>query len=268
MPKLDINGVQYNYIDRGAGDQVIFWGHGLMYNWHSFEPQIDHFVAQGYRCIAIDWRGQGETAGGGDAADYSMYRLGDDALALLQGLGVQRCHWVGLSMGGMVALRLYPRHPELFQSLVLIDTSAADAPDLLPGYTQMAETYRAVGGVPPLLEALDNVFYTPAFPQRSPDVVEYWHAYWRSADRESMYKAVMPVIDRDDVTDTIDAISAPTLIIVGEADNATPPPYSEVLNSRIKNSQLVRIPEAGHMSSVEQPAAVTAAIDSFLRGLA
>ena len=269
MPEkhVTINGVRYNYEERGSGNEVIFFGHGLMYNWRSFAHQLAHFANHDYRCIAIDWRGQGGSEGGGDADDYSLYRLGDDAAALLEALSIESCHWVGVSMGAMVAMRLYPRQPDLFRSLVLIDTSAADAPDLLPAYSQMATTFREHGPVPPLLEALDRVFYTADFPQQNPEAVKAWHSYWQQADRETMYKAVMPVINRDDVSETMDQISVPTLIIVGDQDNATPPAKAADLHRRIAGSQLVTIPDSGHMAVIEQDNLVTEAIDTFLKSL-
>jgi pimeloyl-ACP methyl ester carboxylesterase len=270
MPKVSVNGCLYNYEERGAGagDQTIFFGHGLLYAWLSFEHQIAHFARKGYRVIAVDWRGQGETEGAGEPDAYSLYRLGDDAYALLQQLGVQRCHWVGLSMGGMVAMRLYPRHPELFQSLTLIDSSAADDQEHLPMYRQMAETYLAYGAVPPIIQGLDATFYTPEFPQKNPAEVERWHHYWQNMpDRQAEYNAVIPVIERDDVSEMVDQISVPTLILCGEQDVSTPPQRSEDLHRRIKGSKYITIPNSGHMSSVEQAEAVTQALDGFLSSL-
>jgi pimeloyl-ACP methyl ester carboxylesterase len=268
MPKASVNGCLYNYADQGKGSQVIFFGHGLMYTWQSFEHQIDHFARKGYRVIAIDWRGQGESEGSGDQEAYDLYHLGDDAYTLLESLSISRVHWVGLSMGGMVAMRLYPRHPELFQSLSLIDTSAADDPEHLPMYRVMDETYLAHGAVPPILAGLDGTFYTPAFPEKNPAVVERWHAYWATErDRRAMYNAVMPVIDRDDVSETVHAIAVPTLILCGDQDVSTPPDKSEDLHRRIQGSRYVVIPQSGHMSCVEQPEAVTRALDDFLSSL-
>ncbi len=265
MPKVSINGCLYNYEERGAGEQTIFFGHGLMYSWQSFEHQIAHFARKGYRVIAVDWRGQGESEGGDNPEDYSLYHLGDDAYALLQHLGIRQCHWVGLSMGGMVAMRLYARHPELFRSLTFIDSSAADDKEHLPTYKQMDETYLAYGAVPPILAGLDATFYTPAFPQKNPAEVERWHQYWTGRqDRQVMYNAIMPVIDRDDVSETVSQISVPTLILCGDQDVSTPPEKSEDLHRRIKGSKYIVIPNAGHMSSVEQPEAVTTALDEFI----
>ncbi len=268
MPKASINGCLYNYEDRGTGDQVIFFGHGLLYTWRSFEHQIAHFASKGYRVIAVDWRGQGETEGAGNPDAYSLDHLGDDAYALLQHLGISRVHWVGLSMGGMVAMRLYPRHPGLFQSLTLIDSSAADDKEHLPAYRAMADTYLAYGAVPPILAGLDATFYTPAFPQKNPAEVERWHAYWSAErDRQAFFNAIIPVIERDDVSETVGAINVPTLILCGDQDISTPPDKSEDLHRRIKGSQYIVIPDSGHMSSVEQPEAVTKALDEFISSL-
>src|SRR5262249_53810042 len=158
-------------------------------------------------------------------------------------LGVQRCNWVGLSMGAMVAMRLYPRHAELFQSLALIDTSAADDQGHLPVYRQMAETYLAYGAVPPIIAGLDATFYTPEFPQKNPAEVERWHHYWQTKqDRQGMYNAIIPVIERDDVSEMVNQISVPTLILCGEQDISTQPPHSEDLHRRIKGSKYITIP--------------------------
>lgn len=268
MPKASINGCLYNYEERGTGEQTIFFGHGLLYSWHSFEQQIAHFASKGYRVIAIDWRGQGETEGTGDPDAYDLYHLGDDAYALLQHLGISRVHWVGLSMGGMVAMRLYPRHPELFQSLSLIDSSAADDNEHLPMYRAMADNYLAYGAVPPIIAGLDATFYTPAFPEKHPAEVERWHAYWTAErDRQGLFNAVIAVIERDDVSETVNTISVPTLILCGDQDVSTQPHNSEDLHRHIKGSKYIIIPDSGHMSCVEQPEAVTQALDEFISGL-
>jgi 3-oxoadipate enol-lactonase len=264
MPKATVNGCEYNYEDRGSGEEVIFFGHGLLYNWHSWEHQIEYFVNKGYRVIAVDWRGQGESDGSAEPAAFSMYHLGDDAYALLQHLGIEKVHWVGLSMGGMVAMRLYPRHPEIFKSLALVDTSAGDDNEHLPQYIQMAEAYKAYGLIPQLAEGLHAVFYTAPFLQANPAAVAYWDNYWAKANLEAMYKAIMPVIDRDDVSETVNQIKVPTLVLCGDQDMSTPLRYSEDLHRRIEGSKYVIIPNAAHMSCVEQPEAVSKVLDEFI----
>jgi pimeloyl-ACP methyl ester carboxylesterase len=77
----------------------------------------------------------------------------------------------------------------------------------------------------------------------------------------------MPVIDRDDVSETVNAISVPTLILCGDQDVSTPPRFSEDLHRRIAGSRYLVISQSGHMSSVEQPEAVTQALDDFLTSL-
>lgn len=264
MPTHTINGAQYHYIEQGEGAEVIFFGHGLLYHSKIFAPQMEHFASKGYRCIAIDWRGQGKTEGGGNPSDYTLYQLGHDAYDLLQALGVQQCHWAGVSMGAMTAMRLYPKHPELFKSLTIIDSSAADAPDLLEGYTQLGQAMLNYGMNDQLNQAIDAVFYTPAIHNEKPDDVAYWHEYWANANRQDLYNAVMPVIDRDDVSELVNQISVPTLIIVGDQDNSTPPAKSEDMHRRIAGSKLVYVQNGGHMSIVERPEAVTQAMDEFL----
>jgi 3-oxoadipate enol-lactonase len=267
MAKATVNGCEYNYEDRGSGEEVIFFGHGLLYNWHSWEHQVEHFANKGYRIIAVDWRGQGGSDGSADPEAFSLYNLGEDAYALLQHLGIQKVHWVGLSMGGMVAMRLYPKHPEIFKSLALLDTSAADDKEHLEQYRQMEEAYLAYGLIPQLADGLHATFYTAPFLQENPDAVAYWDNYWATANREWLYKAITPVIERDDVSETVDQIKVPTLVLCGDQDMSTPLKYSEDLHRRIEGSKYVVIPNAAHMSTVERPAEVTQALDEFISGI-
>lgn len=269
MPMADVNGTRLYYEEAGDpnGEAVVF-AHGLLMSSAMFANQVTALAGRGYRVIAFDWRGQGRSEASGDAAAYGMDGLAEDAWQLLRALGVTACHWAGLSMGGMVAFRLYFAHPEVFRSLILLDTSAdAELPERVAQYERMGITFQQMGPVEPLMQALPPVFFSPATIANRPEVVARWVEHWKSMRRDVMPWVESGVDKRSSVVDRVSSIKVPTLIIVGRDDVATPLPRSEQLQQLIAGSRLVVIPDAGHSSTVEQPEAVTNAIVSFLDGL-
>src|SRR5690348_14764468 len=124
MPTTTVNGVTIAYTDEGPAEApAIVFGHGLLFGGWMFRPQIEA-LRERYRCIALDWRGQGDTPP--TAGGYDMDTLTADAVALIGELGVAPVHWVGLSMGGFVGQRIAARHGDLVRSVTLLGTSAAE----------------------------------------------------------------------------------------------------------------------------------------------
>jgi pimeloyl-ACP methyl ester carboxylesterase len=123
MPRTRVNGVELHYEERGRGVPLVF-SHGLLWSGRMFDAQVEALSSR-YRCITFDHRGQGQSPRS-PTVPYSMDELAVDAAALLESLGATPCHFVGLSMGGFVGLRLAIERPQLLRSLTLIE-SAADA---------------------------------------------------------------------------------------------------------------------------------------------
>jgi 3-oxoadipate enol-lactonase len=123
MPKIEINGVSIHYRICGHGQETIIFAHGLLWSGWIFEDQIAAMQHR-YRCITFDFRGQGQSAV--TRSGYDMETLFDDTVGLIEALDAARCHFVGLSMGGMIGLRIAVRRPELLKSLALFATSADD----------------------------------------------------------------------------------------------------------------------------------------------
>src|SRR5258706_4124546 len=123
--RIRVNGAELYYEEQGTGSETIFFSHGLLWSCRMFDDQITMIKGR-YRCIAFDHRGQGQsevTRGG-----YDMETLSEDAAALIEALGGAPCHFLGLSMGGFVGVRLAARRPELLKSLILLETSAGPEP--------------------------------------------------------------------------------------------------------------------------------------------
>ncbi len=267
MPNIEVNGTSLYYEDTGAGSsgETIVFSHGLLWGTELFEPQVAA-LRDRYRCIAWDHRGQGRSAADPNRHCIGMELVWQDAVALLEALGVAGAHFVGLSMGGFVGMRMAARRPDLVNKLILIETSHLPEPvENVGRYRLLTAIYRTVGPrviqsrVAPIMLGKTII----ADPSRKADVARFVKIMTR---RRDVWKAVNGVIDRAGVAPSeLARIAAPTLVIVGDEDAATTPEKAQQLAAAIRGAKLVTIPHAGHSSSVEEPAAVTAAIEAFLR---
>jgi pimeloyl-ACP methyl ester carboxylesterase len=263
MPTIEINGATLYYEEHGSGGETVVFAHGLLFDRRIFEEQVAALSGR-YRVIAFDFRGHGgsEVTKGG----YDMDTLAADAAGLIEALGAAPCHFAGLSMGGFVGLRLAARRPELVRSLAVLDSSADPEPrGNLPRYRLLQVVARlfglgaVAGRVMPILLGRT----TMEDPARR-EMRELWHARVVGQDRVGVTRAVSGVLERDGVYDELPGIRAPVLIVVGEEDTATPPAKAERMREAIPDAELVTIPRAGHMSSIEAPGEVTRAMEEFL----
>lgn len=268
MALITVNGRRINIEDTGApagnpDAPVLVMGHGLLFSTTMWRFQVEALRAS-YRCVTVDWRGQGKTppAEGG----YDMDTLYDDLVGVIEYLAVGPVHYLGLSMGGFVGQRLAARRPDLVRSLTLIDTSSGpEDPEKMKKYRLLGAVYGLVG-LKPLLSQVAPIMFTPAFitTPAGKEVVTTWVAEARTQQRAGTRKAVLGVVDRLDVHDEIAAITAPTLVIVGSEDVATPLAKAERIAAAIPGARLEVLPGVGHVSTLEAPAAVNDLLLPFL----
>ena len=264
MPDIRVNGTTLHYEDTGGPGETLLFSHGLLWNTSLFAPQMAAFRDR-FRCVAYDHRGQGRSADDKRKV-IDMDLLTDDAVALIDALGLGRVHFCGLSMGGFVGMRLAARHPQRVRSLILCDTSAEPEPaENAPKYKRMNVAARWLGPRVVMPQVMPILFGKTALtdPARAADR-RHWQAQLNQ-NRRSIWRAVNGVILRDPVLAELPKITAPTLVIVGDEDVATVPAKAQRIASGIPNSRLVIVPQAGHSSTVENPAAVNAAIGTFLK---
>jgi pimeloyl-ACP methyl ester carboxylesterase len=263
MPTVNSNGVQLYYTDTEKGSETIVFSHSYLVDHSHFDPQVKAFKAH-YRCIAFDHRGHGRSQK--PAAGYAMENLYEDAVGFIEKLGCHPCHFVGLSTGGFIGLRIGIRRPDLVKSLVLMDTSAdAEAAESLGQYKLMLFILRWIGFWPLIRRALP-LFFASKFlndPNRQNEVAE-WRQRLLSNDRAAVSKFGHGIFARESVVDRIDKIQTPTLVIVGEKDVVTPVVRARRIAEKIPRATLEVIPDAGHLCTVEEPAAVNSAIERFL----
>ena len=255
-----------HYTDEGSGPRTVVFGHGQLWSGEMFGPQIDA-LRERFRCVAVDWRGQGRSA----VADtgYDMDTLTEDLVALIDHLGIAPVDSVGLSMGGFIGMRLAARHPELVRSLALLETSAEPEPaQNVPAYRKLAQVVRFVGPRP-VAGRVMSIMFGQTFltdPSRAGRAVERveWRRRLNSVDRVGAVRATHGVIERAGIADELARITTPTLVLVGDEDVATVPNKARRIQAGITGSQLVIVPRAGHTSTIEQPEAVTAALEEHL----
>ena len=263
MPLVEVNGTQLHCTDVGAGPRTVVFGHGLLWSGEMFGPQIDA-LSDRFRCIAVDWRGQGRSAV--PDSGYDMDTLTADVVALIEHLGIAPVDYVGLSMGGFIGMRLAARHPELVRSLALLETSAEPEPEQnVPAYRKLAQVVRFVGPRPVAGRVMAIMFGQTFLtdPSRAVERAE-WRRRLNSVDRVGAVLATHGVIERAGITDELARITTPTLVLVGDEDVATVPDKARRIQAGIAGSQLVIVPHAGHTSPIEQPEAVTAALEEHL----
>jgi pimeloyl-ACP methyl ester carboxylesterase len=268
MTLVAVNGIQLNISDTGApADKpdapVLVMGHGLLFSTEMWRHQIAALRSD-YRCIAVDWRGQGATPP--TEAGYDMNTLYADLVALIEHLDIGPVHYAGLSMGGFVGQRLAARRSDLVRSLILIDTSAGpEDPEKISRYRLLATIYGLLG-MKPLLGQVAPIMFTPGW-LKTPagkETVQTWVAELATLNRAGMKKAIRGVTDRLPITDELSAITAPTLVLVGSDDTATPPVKAEAIAAGIKDSRLEVLNGVGHVSTLEDPDRVTALMREFL----
>lgn len=260
MPSISANGTELHYTEKGSGEETIVFSHGLLMSSEMFRAQIDELSSH-YRCIAYDHRGQGKSAVADDG--YDMDNVAKDAAELIEKLDVAPCHFVGLSMGGFVGMRLAIHRPELLKSLVLMDTSADPEPNVRP-YRIMAFIGRWLG-FRLVISRVMNLMFGRTFLGDDARAQErdHWRTHVLNNDRKGITRAAHGVIDRDGVYEQLDQVQVPTLVIVGEEDIATVPAKAQRIQKAIRGSKLVTIPQAGHSASIEQAELVTQEIKTF-----
>ena len=279
-----VNGTGLRVEEVGSGKQTVVFSPNPFTNRGLFDAPVAA-LSRDYRCLRYDHRGQGDS--GFAASQPSPDLLGteglyDDAVALLDQLGVDRCHWVGSSIGGFVGVRLAARHPDLVRSLVLIgfSTRRLSRADLrqINMMIGMVRASRLLGpvGTAMLRRVTEQVMRNMlgrAFmsdPARADDR-ELWRQRFMTLlvpEAAPMFRAVFG--HPGTPPELLARIQAPTLIIAGEDELAQ---FDEAHNDLrqaqrvIPDARLVTVPGAGHMVLVEQPDAGTAALTEFIRGV-
>ncbi len=210
--------------------------------------------------LAIDCRGQGTS--GRAPGPYSTARLADDMLAAMAAVGWDAAIIAGCSMGGCIAQDFAARHAARTRALVAMDTTAWYGPDAEAAWRQRAETARA-GGMGALRPFQAVRWFSDAFNAAHPAVLAHWLDVFEANDLDC-YAATCAMLGAADLRPLLPRITAPTHILVGEHDHATPPAMAQALAAGIAGARYTLLPGAKHITAIECPDRIAAAIADFL----
>jgi len=258
--KAVIHGVTVGYTDQGNGTPLVFI-HAFPLSKAMWQPQVDA-LKDTYRVITIDLGGHGES----DIVLWhdSLDDFAKQVIDLLDHLEIAQAVFVGLSMGGYTLFSIYRNYPHRVKAMVLADTRAqADSEGGKAGRTSMAEV-AFKDGASAIADMMLPKLLAPATLNQRPEIVEQVRQMILQTSTAGIVVDLVAMAARPDSTDLLPTITCPTLVIVGEDDQATPVTESEYLAQRIPGATLVTIPHAGHLSNIEQPAAFNQALNSFL----
>ncbi len=254
------NGITIDYEFFGPeGAPVVVLSHSLGSSSIMWAPQLPR-LSETYRVLCYDSRGHGGSSAPEGA--YSLDQLGDDALSLMDGMDLAQVHWVGLSMGGMIGQNLALRQNGRLKSLTLCDTAAQIPQSAQATWDERIAAVTA-GGMEPLADSTMERWFTAPYLARKPSAVDSIRAQFVATPPAGFIgccHALKPL----DYLDQLHTIDLPTMIIVGAEDTGTPVAASEAMHERIANSQLEILPEAAHLSNIEQAEGFTKALLGFL----
>lgn len=257
---MEANGIEFHCELSGKSDgPVVVLSHSLASSMVMWEPQLDVLEPE-FRVLRYDMRGHGQSEATG--GEYSLEMLGEDVIGLMDALDIEKAHFVGLSIGGMIGQGLGLNHSGRLLSLTLCDTAPvlpAEAKPLFRERMDLARTH----GMAALVEGTLARWFTAPFLEKAPPVVNRIREQVAATPVDGFIGCSHAILDLD-YLDRLASITLDTLIIVGEEDIGTPVAAAEAIHAEIPHSRLEVLPSAMHLSNIEQAEAFNKAIMDFL----
>jgi 3-oxoadipate enol-lactonase len=256
MPFVDIGELRTHYALTGDKQTVLVFSNSLGTDFSMWDLQTPE-LEQRFRILRYDTRGHGQSSV--TPGDYTIEQLGRDVLGLLDSLGLDRVHFCGLSMGGMIGIWLGIHAPNRLQRLVLCNTAARI------GTKEMWNARIATArkeGMKSVAAAVVERWFTPEFRASSADTVATAQKMLESSPREG-YTACCAAIRDMDQSEEVARIKTPTLVIYGASDPVTPASDAQFLAAQIGGAKKVKL-AAAHLSNIEQARAFTETVSEFL----
>jgi 3-oxoadipate enol-lactonase len=260
MSTLTTNGITINYRVEGSGPWVVL-SHALSCDL-SLWDELAAVLARDFSVLRYDTRGHGQT----DAPDgaYRFEQFTADLLGLLDALKIERTHYLGLSLGGMIGQHFALAAPQRLNRLVIANSTSRIPPEAGVLWDERIATVRAQGCAGVADSTLAR-WFTPGFRSARPDATERIGTLIRNSPTAG-YIGCAAAIRTLDVSASIAAITAPTLVIAGADDPGTPPAIGETIARAIPGARLEIIPAASHLSCIEQPEIFNRLVADFLKG--
>ena len=247
-----------HHVEAGRGEPVVLV-HAIGCD-HRMWDSLTAALSPRYRVVRVDVRGHGQSPV--PAGEYSLDALADDVLAVLDALKIDKAHWVGLSMGGMIGQAFAINHRERLGRLVLANTSSSYGPEGPKMWDARAKAVRE-GGMAAIAELVMQRYFSDDFRASHPDVVARVKERVLATPAKGYVSCCAAIRDLDFTRD-LPSVHARTLVIAGGLDVGTPLAMSEAIATKIPGSQLAVIPRAAHLSAVEAPDEFNSLVRNFL----
>ena len=258
MPHVHANGIDINIDIHGPPDApVVMFSNSLLTDYRMWDAQVPA-LADRYRILRYDTRGHGRTQA--TPPPYSMPMLTSDAVALLDALGIERVHFVGLSMGGMIGQLFASAHPDRVMSLSLCDTACRMPPASVWDERIVLARTR---GTSAFITPITTRWLTQQYRDDHPEVVETLGAMIANTSVDGMVGCCAAISTMDHLA-LLSRIGAPTLVVVGEHDIGTPVSAARTLQKEIRDSELAVIQNAAHLTNIEQAGVFNKIITRFV----
>jgi len=257
---IESNGIKMHCELSGQADApVVVLSHSLASSMVMWEPQLA-MLASDFRVLRYDMRGHGESDV--TKGEYSLEMLGQDVIGLLDALKIEKAHFVGLSIGGMIGQGLGLDHADRLLSLTLCDTAPILPQDAKPLFQERMDLARSQG-MASLVKGTLARWFTPPFLAQDPPMVDRIRAQIEATPVDGFIGCSHAIMDLDYI-DRLAGIDLDTLIIVGEDDPGTPVTAAEAIHAKIPDSHLKVLPSAMHLCNIEQVDAFNKALLKFL----
>ena len=260
MATVQNQGLSISFEDVGTGRPIVL-GHSFLCSGKMWREQVPALAEQ-YRVLNLDLRGHGNSSE--VSRPFSIYDAVSDVVTVLEEVGIEKAVWCGLSFGGWVAMRAALTCPERVEGLILIDTDAG----VEHPYRKLRNYAMGLGarlfGMRPFLHPIARLMFGATTRRQNPALVSEWKGEFSRVHVPSLLLCLKAAMKRDSILQRLPEISVPALVVIGEEDRPLPPARSRQLHDLLPDSELVQIPGAGHLSALEQPAAVNEAILDFL----
>ena len=254
--KAKVNGIELYYEVTGKeGAPWLVLSHSLACTVRMWDPQVAAFKDR-YRILNYDMRGHGQSAA--PQGPYTLDMLADDVLGLMKELKIERATYMGLSIGGMIGQTLALRQTKLFDKMVLADTSHAQPPEAIKQWEERIKIAQTQG-MKPLVPSTMERWFTPSFRESPPArKIAELIANTPVAGYVGCGQAIMKL----NTTARLKDIKLPVLAITGEQDGAAP--GTKYIGEHVPGAKYVGIPQAAHISNIEQPEAFNRGLREFL----
>lgn len=247
---VNVNNFNLSYNDVGEGDVPVIFLHGFPFDKTMWQIQID-FLRATHRLIACDIRGFGKSTD--ERSPLSMNLFGEDLIAFMDHLSIDKAIICGFSMGGFIALNAQKRYPDRFTAMILCDTQCiADTVELKKKRHEIIEEIALFGSAAFNEGFIQKAFHRDSFITRKAIVAQLRGVVFSNSDN-IISQGLLALAGRSETCSTLHDIDVPTLIICGSEDQVTRLSESEFMHAHIKGSTLHIIEKAGHVSNLEEP---------------